>query len=76
VTPETGSIGGFGVELPDLVGMTTEAARNEAVHRGIDSISVLDSVNGTTVTPRNMDWSPTRLNLIVENGIVVQAIFG
>lgn len=68
--------GGFGVELPNLVGKTTNDTTEAATEQGIKTIVVLESVDGMTITPRTMDWVPTRLNLIVERGVVVQAVFG
>jgi hypothetical protein len=68
--------GGFGVELPNLVGKTTNEATEAATEQGIKTIVVLESVDGVTITLRTMDWVPSRLNLIVEGGVVVQAVFG
>ena len=62
--------------MPDVVGMAPEVATQAAAARGVEKIVVLQSVDGMTVTPRTMDWSPTRLNLVVERGIVVNAVFG
>jgi hypothetical protein len=67
---------GFGVEPPYLVGKTANEATELATEEGIASIRVLESVDGVTITPMNTDWSPTRLNLIVEGGVVVKARFG
>ena len=76
MNPDIVSPGGFGVELPSLVGKTTNEATKAATEQGIETIVVLESVDGVTITPRTMDWVPTRLNLIVEGGVVVQAVFG
>jgi hypothetical protein len=69
-------IGGLFVEVPDVVGMTAEDARDSAVARGVEDVRVLDSVSGVTITPMNMDLRPNRLTLVVEDGIVVTARFG
>ena len=74
--PEDGPPHGFGVELPELVGKTVREATAAAHDQGIEKVVVLESVNGVTVTPRNMDWNPYRLNLVVEGGTVVSAAFG
>ena len=76
MNPDDSLPGGFGVTFPELVGLTTHQATEEATEQGIETIRVLESVNGMTVTPMTMDWSPTRLSLIVDGGVVVQAVFG
>jgi hypothetical protein len=69
-------VGGFGVEVPDLVGKTSKEATDAAVARGVENFRVLDSVGGVTITPMSMDWNPARLTITIEDGIVVSAIFG
>ena len=69
-------VGGFGVEVPDLVGMTAKDATDSAVARGVEEVRVLDSLGGVTITPMTMDWRATRLTLTTEGGIVVSAVFG
>lgn len=68
--------GGFGLELPYLVGKTTNEATEAATEQGVKTIVVLEAVDGVTITLRTMDWVPTRLNLVVEGGVVIQAVFG
>jgi hypothetical protein len=68
--------GGFGVELPDLVGKSTNEATQLAIEEGIAKNRVLESEGGVTITPMTMDWLPTRLNLTVEGDVVVNAQFG
>jgi hypothetical protein len=58
------------------VGKTTNEATEAATEQGIKTIVILESVDGVTITLRTMDWVPSRLNLIVEGGVVVQAVFG
>jgi hypothetical protein len=67
---------GFGADVPDLVGKNVNDATETAAARGIDNVRVLDSIAGVTITPMTMDWSPTRLTLVSEKGIVVRASFG
>jgi hypothetical protein len=73
MTPQDSPPGGFGVEPPYLVGMTTHEATEAASERGIKNVRVLESVNGMTITVVSMDWVSTRLSLTVEGGIVVSA---
>ena len=74
--PDGESIGGVGVEMSDLIGMTPEFAAETATERGFARIAVLESVDGRTITPMTMVLSLTRLKLIVEGGKVVRAVFG
>jgi hypothetical protein len=64
------------VELPELIGLTDRAAAQITTDRGIERVRVLQCVDGMTVTPMTMDWDLGRLNLGVEGGIVVNAVFG
>jgi hypothetical protein len=57
------------------VGMAPEDAVAAARRDGITDIRVLESVNGMIVTRHHMDRRLDRLNLIVENGLVIQAPF-
>jgi hypothetical protein len=75
VNPDDKPPGGFGVELPYLVGKTADQATEAATQRGITNIGVVETVNGRTVTPMTMDWSSARLDLYVERGVVVIARF-
>jgi hypothetical protein len=69
-------MGGYGVEVPGLLGKTNQEATKAAAVRGVDNVRVLDSVGGMTITPMTMDWNSTRLTLVVEDGLVVSAVFG
>ena len=64
------------VELPELIGLTDTAATQIATDRGIERVRVLQCVDGMTVTPMTMEWDLGRLNLAVEGGVVVSAVFG
>lgn len=48
VDADDGTVGGFGVEMPDLVGMTAEVATELAGRRGVERIAVLQLVDGST----------------------------
>jgi hypothetical protein len=55
--------------------MAPQDAVAAARRDGITDIRVLESVNGMIVTRHHLDRRLDRLNLIVENGLVVQAPF-
>jgi hypothetical protein len=74
VNPDRDLPNGFGREL--LVGMTTERALEIARDAGVAEIRVIQTIDGLTITPMNMDLWPARLRLFVEAGVVVGASFG
>jgi hypothetical protein len=57
------------------VGMAPDDAVAAARRDGITDIRVLESVDAVIVTRHHLDRRLDRLNLIVENGLVVQAPF-
>ena len=57
------------------VGMVPEDAVAAARRDGITDIRVLESVDGIIITRHHLDRRLDRLNLIVENGLVVQTLF-
>jgi len=57
------------------VGMAPEDAVAAARRDGITDIRLLELVDGMIVTRHHMDRRLNRLNLIVENGLVVKAPF-
>jgi hypothetical protein len=57
------------------VGMALEDAVAAARRDGITDVRVLESENGMIITRHHMDRRLDRLNLIVENGLVVRAPF-
>jgi hypothetical protein len=75
VTPER-DLSGPGRELQHLVGLTTAQAVGIATEEGITNVRVLQSVDGVTITVMSADRVPTRLNLIIEEAVVVKAVFG
>jgi hypothetical protein len=75
VTPED-DLSGPGRELQHLVGLTTAQAMRTATEEGITNIRVLQSVDGVTITVMSADRLPTRLNLVIEEAVVVKAVFG
>jgi hypothetical protein len=62
-------------DAEQYVGMTPEDAVAAASKDGIRDIRVLESVDAVIVTKHHLDRRLDRLNLIVENGLVVQAPF-
>lgn len=74
--PPEGDPRGSGRELPHLVGLTAAHASGIATGEGITDIRVLQSVDGMTITVMSADRVPTRLNLIIEEAVVVKAVFG
>jgi hypothetical protein len=62
-------------DAEQYVGMAPQDAVAAARRDGITDIRVLESVNGMIVTRHHLDRRLDRLNLIVENGLVVQAPF-
>lgn len=75
MTPE-GDLSGPGRELQHLVGLTTTQAMGIANEEGITNIRVLQSVDGVTITVMSADRVPTRLNLVIEEAVVIRAVFG
>lgn len=73
VVPDRDSLGGLGGEVPQALGLTTEAAIETARAQGIENIRVVEAIDGRTIAPMTMDRRPKRLNLIVEAGIVISA---
>ena len=57
------------------VGMAPEDAVAAARRDGITDIRVLESVDRMIVTRHDLYRRPARLNLIVENGVVIKAPF-
>lgn len=47
-----------------------------ANEEGITNIRVLQSVDGVTITVMSADRVPTRLNLVIEEAVVIRAVFG
>ncbi len=47
-----------------------------ATEEGIANIRVLQSVDGVMITVISADRNPGRLNLHIEKGLVVKAVFG
>lgn len=62
-------------DVAQYVGMAPEAAAAAARGNGITDIRVLQSVDGMIVTRHHMDRRGDRLNLIVEDGVVIKAPF-
>ena len=58
------------------MGLTTTQAMGIANEEGITNIRVLQSVDGVTITVMSADRVPTRLNLVIEEAVVIRAVFG
>lgn len=67
---------GSSVDVSSLVGRTTPEAIEAARSMGIETIRVLESVDGVVVTNMTMDLRISRLNLVIEGGVVLSAHFG
>jgi hypothetical protein len=76
---DNGHHGPLEATTPSRCGAIRRYAPQDAVaaarRDGITDIRVLESVNGMIVTRHHLDRRLDRLNLIVENGLVVQAPF-